>query len=104
MAFSPDGLLASGSADGTIKLWDISDLVGRIASPALNCYSRTEMSALKDRATQLIDQLPESVIAQFVEDLEDALELEQAIAEEGDQPDIPLEKLVHQLKRAGKLP
>jgi hypothetical protein len=61
------------------------------------------MSALKERAKKLIDQLPDEIISQLIEDLEDALELEQAVAEEGDQPGIPLEELLDQLKREGKL-
>jgi hypothetical protein len=34
------------------------------------------MSALKERAKQLIDQLPDEVVSQLLEDLEDALDLE----------------------------
>jgi len=61
------------------------------------------MSALKERAKKLIDQLPDETISQLIEDLEDALELERAVAEEGGQPGIPLEKFLGQLKREGKL-
>lgn len=61
------------------------------------------MSALKERAKQLIDQLPDSVIAQLLEDLEDALDLERAIAEEGNEPGMSLEQFLEELKREGKL-
>lgn len=61
------------------------------------------MSALKERAKQIIDQLPDKVVAQLLEDLEDILDLEQAIAEEGDQPGMPLEQFLEELKREGKL-
>ncbi|MFN4219044.1 MAG: hypothetical protein ACK4HB_07180 [Candidatus Bipolaricaulia bacterium] len=61
------------------------------------------MSTLKERAKQLIDQLPDKVVAQLLEDLEDILDLERAIAEEGDQPGIPLEQFLEELKREGKL-
>ncbi len=61
------------------------------------------MSALKERAKQLIDQLPDKVVAQLLEDLEDILDLERAIAEEGNQPGVPLEQFLEELKREGKL-
>ncbi|MCS6903011.1 MAG: hypothetical protein NZO41_01890 [Candidatus Bipolaricaulota bacterium] len=61
------------------------------------------MSALKERAKQLIDQLPDKVVAQLLEDLEDILDLEQAIAQEGNQPGMPLEQFLEELKREGKL-
>lgn len=61
------------------------------------------MSAIKELAKQLIDQLPDKTVAELIEDLEDALDLEKAIAEEGDQPGIPLEEFIKQLKREGKL-
>ena len=61
------------------------------------------MSAIKERAKQLIDQLPEETVAQLLEDLEDMLDLERAIAEEKDQPGVPLEEFIEQLKAEGKL-
>jgi hypothetical protein len=61
------------------------------------------MSAIKERAKELIDRLPDETVAELIEDLEDALELKQAIAEEDDQPGIPLEELIEQLKAEGKL-
>jgi hypothetical protein len=61
------------------------------------------MSALKERAKQLIDQLPDEVVSQLLEDLEDALDLEQAIAAEGHQPGIPLHEFIEQLRQEGKL-
>ena len=61
------------------------------------------MSAVKERAKQLIDQLPDEVVTELLEDLEDAVELKKAIAEEGDQPGVPLEEFIEKLKAAGKL-
>ncbi len=61
------------------------------------------MSAVKDRAKQLIEQLPDEVVTEQIEDLEDALELKKAIAEEGDRPEVLLEELIAQPKTAGKL-
>jgi hypothetical protein len=61
------------------------------------------MSALKERAKQLIDQLPDEVVSQLLEDLEDALDLEKAIAAERHQPSIPLREFMEQLCQEGKL-
>jgi len=61
------------------------------------------MSAVKERAKQLIDQLPDEVVTELLEDLEDAVELKKAIAEEGDQPGVPLEEFIEKLKAEGKL-
>jgi hypothetical protein len=61
------------------------------------------MSTVKERAKQLIEQLPDEAVTELLEDLEDALELKKAIAEEGDRPGVPLEKLIEQLKIEGKL-
>jgi hypothetical protein len=55
------------------------------------------MSAIKERAKQLIDQLPDKVVAQLLDDLEDILDLERAIAEEGNQPGMPLEQFLTDL-------
>lgn len=59
------------------------------------------MSALKERAKQLIDQLPDKVVARLLEDLEDILDLEQAIAESDPQKAVELHEFLRQLKAEG---
>lgn len=59
------------------------------------------MSALKERAKKLIDRLPDSVVAQLLEDLEDILDLEQAIAESDPQKAVELHEFLRQLKAEG---
>jgi len=61
------------------------------------------MSAVKNRAKQLIEQLPDETVTELLEDLEDTLELKKAIAEEGDRLEVLLEELISQPKTAGKL-
>lgn len=56
------------------------------------------MSPLKERAKELIDQLADEAVAKLIEDLEDALELKEAIDEESHEPGIPLEGFAKQLK------
>ncbi|GEM_PF-1946995 len=59
------------------------------------------MSAIKERAKQLIDQLPEETVAQLLEDLEDMLDLERAIAESDPDKAIELREFLRQLKEEG---
>ncbi|MCS6936255.1 MAG: hypothetical protein NZ610_01715 [Candidatus Bipolaricaulota bacterium] len=59
------------------------------------------MSALKERAKQLIDRLPDTVVAQLLEDLEDLLDLEQAIAESDPTKAVELREFLRQLKAEG---
>lgn len=61
------------------------------------------MSAIKERAKALIDELPDEVVDQLLEDLEDMIDLERAIAEEGDKPGILLEDLIKELEAEGKV-
>jgi len=59
------------------------------------------MSAIKERAKQLIDQLPEGVVRTLLEDLEDILDLEQAIAESDPKQAVELRAFLRQLKAEG---
>ena len=61
------------------------------------------MSALKERAKELIDRLPEELVSRLIEDIEDMIELERAIAEEAEKPGVPLEQLLRELEGEGKL-
>ncbi len=82
-----------------LRLWPASPRCAR-----LKAERDQGMSPLKERAKQLIEQMPDEAVARLIEDLEDALELRQALAEEGDAPGVPLEEFVKQLQAEGKLP
>lgn len=56
------------------------------------------MSVLKEQAKRLIDQLPEDAVRTLFEDLEDVLDLEQAIAESDPNQAIELREFLRQLK------
>jgi len=66
-------------------------------------YNLGEMSALKERVKELIDRLPEELVSRLIEDIEDMIELERAIAEEEEKPGVPLEQLLRELEAEGKL-
>jgi replicative superfamily II helicase len=59
------------------------------------------MSALKERAKQLIDQLPDEVVSQLLEDLEDALDLEEAIATSDPSQAVELHEFLRRLRAEG---
>lgn len=56
------------------------------------------MSALKERAKRLIDQLPENAIRTLLEELQDELDLERAIAESDPNQAVELCQFLRQLK------
>jgi hypothetical protein len=59
------------------------------------------MSALKERAKQLIDQLPDEVVSQLLEDLEDTLDLEEAIATSDPSRAVELREFLRRLRTEG---
>lgn len=59
------------------------------------------MSAIKERAKALIDRLPDEVVAELLEDLEDIIDLERAIAESDPEKGIELHELLRALKEEG---
>jgi hypothetical protein len=56
------------------------------------------MSALKEQAKRLIDELPEDALRTLLEDFEDALDLEQAIAESDPGRAVELREFLRRLK------
>lgn len=62
------------------------------------------MSIVKDRAKQLIDQLPDEAVIELLEDLEDVLDLEWAIAQSDPRKVIELREFLQMLKEEGHPP
>ncbi len=60
------------------------------------------MSAVKERVKQLIDQLPDEVVLELLEDFEDATDLEQAIAQSDPNKAIELREFLRMLKAEGR--
>jgi SMC interacting uncharacterized protein involved in chromosome segregation len=59
------------------------------------------MSAVKERVKQLIDQLPDEVVLELLEDFEDAIDLEKAIAQSNPDKAIELGEFLRMLKAEG---
>ena len=60
------------------------------------------MSAVKERVKQLIDQLPDEVVLELLEDFEDANDLEQAIAQSNPDKAIELREFLRMLRSEGR--
>ena len=59
------------------------------------------MSVVKERVKQLVDQLPDEVVLELLEDFEDAIDLEQAIAQSDPDRAIELREFLRMLKAEG---
>ena len=60
------------------------------------------MSAVKERVKQLIDQLPDEAVLELLEDFEDAIDLEQAIARSNPDKAIELREFLRMLRSEGR--
>jgi hypothetical protein len=59
------------------------------------------MSAIKERAIALIQQMSDEDVISLLEDLEDMVELRQAIQTEKDEPSTQLDEVMQELKNEG---
>jgi len=60
------------------------------------------MSVVKEHVKQLVDQLPDEVVLELLEDFEDAIDLEQAIAQSDPDKAIELREFLRMLKAEGR--
>jgi len=60
------------------------------------------MSVVKERVKQLIDQLPDEVVLELLEDFEDVTDLEQAIAQSNPDKAIELREFLRMLRSEGR--